>query len=132
MPRPPTSAPDKRGASASVPPKTLRPTGCAGLHSSRRPSLVEKKGQAKRNRKQSSSSEQWWSLMNYVVNYGQLVCYKNRPSSRATNIRWGVRVAVRPSGTREGCAPRSGVLGGHRPPPQQERRICAKLVRCII
>src|SRR5262249_19212886 len=26
------------------------------------------------------------SLMNYVVNYGQLVCYKNRPSSRATDI----------------------------------------------
>src|SRR5262245_9510502 len=57
------AAPDKRGALASVTPKTLRPTGFAGLHSSQRPSLVEKKGKQRSNPEKEELGSQWCSLM---------------------------------------------------------------------
>src|SRR5215510_8007951 len=52
------SAPDKRGTLASVTPKTLRPTGFAGLHSSQRPSLVEKP-ETKDKSKKEKVNVQW-------------------------------------------------------------------------
>jgi len=79
-----SAAPDKRGASASVPPKTLRPTGSAGLHSSRRPSLVGKKTKQRRNAG-TKELECYRCSLKCIVNYGQLVCYKKRPSSRAND-----------------------------------------------
>ena len=79
-----SAAPDKRGASASVPPKTLRPTGSAGLHSSRRPSLVEEKTKRRRNAG-TKELECYGCWLKCVVNYGQFVCYKKRSSSRAND-----------------------------------------------
>src|SRR5215813_3375870 len=87
-----SAAPDKRGASASVPPKTLRPTGSAGLHSSRRPSLVGEKTKRRRNAGPKELECHGCSLK-CVVNYGQFVCYKKRPSSRANDTAEKIRIS---------------------------------------
>ena len=76
--------PDRMWASASAAPKTLRPTGSAGLHSSRRPSLVEEKTK-RRGNAGTKELERYGCSLKCVVNYGQFVCYKKRPSSRAND-----------------------------------------------
>src|SRR5262245_49076931 len=50
---------DKRGASAGVAPKTLRPTGCAGRSASRRSPLVEKTNQEEQKPNKTRNAITW-------------------------------------------------------------------------